>query len=447
MKQSRNQSIPYALAIVAATLLAGCAVSNEGAIDYRRAEAIPLTGRSSDPISPAPLLRKDLAGDDHAHIEKQDSISIRLREGFLRNCNERLPSPLRGFHKNCEIAILFKAFELTGGQDFNFKPGAEKDARLVYFSNDVQPNQFFNLHNMPVYGPLDYTGRPIGIDIWILEIDAEDKQAVAILRTLASIGAKAYAPSAPILGVLDQLGSALLSSGTDDVEFRFSMVLDPRGGNGGTLYSAAEAGDYIFIRQDDRSKPTDWHELQMDHNTGRVWKMKKDGKPELYQDNTYLTVQILKNAGSDDVSLAQNTYGDFRTALDNDATEKAANLEKALIPELEKLALKRVQIKNFNRAQKLYESIVARRQVAATKDLAKQDAFDLYQILKNSAAKLKSTDPKEQKQSDLSSDQIDTLLRKLRVLAKVSDKSDLDKFTQEGFPQMAFDAFVKLVVS
>ena len=41
------------------------------------------------------------------------------------------------------------------GADFKFEPGAERDARIVYFSPDVEPGQHFNLHNMPVYGPIE----------------------------------------------------------------------------------------------------------------------------------------------------------------------------------------------------------------------------------------------------------------------------------------------------
>lgn len=450
------------LIVPAIVSLTACAFSNEGAVDFRRADPF----RSSDghdhlrkarkerqnitatksaasseqlPVHPVPLLHKDLpSGELQARIEPKDKISIRLRDGFLRNCNERRPSVMRGLKKNCEIAILLKTFEFTAGQDFNFKPGAEKDARLVYFSKDVQPGQFFNLHNLPVYGPIEYTGRPIGIDIWVLEIDAEDQQAVALLRTLASIGAKAYAPAAPVLAVLDQLGSALLSSGTDDVEFRYTMVLDPAGGYNGTVYSAAEAGDYVFIREDRRDTITDWRRLQLDHNTGRVWKHGEDGRLSHYNENTYLTVQVLRNAGSEDISLAQNTYGEFRAAIDKDATDKVANL-KGFTEELQKLATKRVQIRNFNRAQKLYESMIARSDTSDTLALAKQDAYDLYQLLKSSAGK---------EDGDLARDQVSSLLSKLRALAKVDAETEIASFsnTENGFGKLEFKDFVSLVV-
>lgn len=441
----------YLLLAGVAVFVSACAFSNEGAVEFRRAEpyrpnnaaASLKVGASTTspaaPVYPVPLLRKDISsGELQARIDVKDKVSIRLRDGFLRNCNERMLSPLRGFNKNCEIAILFKAFELGAGQDFNFKPGAEKDARVVYFSNDVQPGQFFNLHNLPVYGPLEYEGRPLGIDIWIIEIDAEDHQSAALLRKLATIGATAHAPAAPVLAVLDQLGSALLASGTDDVEFRYTMVLDPSGGYSGTAYSSAEAGDYVFVREDHRESTTDWHNLQLDHNTGRIWKRTQTGALELYRDNTYLTVQVLRNAGSVDVALAQNTYGEFRAALEKEATTKVAALEP-VFTELQKIATRRVYIRNFNRAQQLYERMLERTVASDTRPLAKQDAFDFHRLLQDSINKA---------DGDLVADQVEVLLSKLRTLAMVSTADEMKAFenSKEGFGKITFDQFVKLVV-
>lgn len=428
----------------AVVVLSGCAFSNEGAVDFRRADPydpkeLPKV-QGTAKIHAVPLSDKDrTSGNSATRIDRQDKISIRLRDGYLNRCNERLRNPLRNFKQNCEIAILFKAFELSATSDFNFKPGSERDARLVYFSKDVQPGQYFNFHNLPVYGPIEYTGKPIGIDVWILEIDAEDQQAVALLRTLASVGAKAYAPAAPILPILDQLGAALLSSGADDVEMRYTMVLDPANGFNGAVYSTAEAGDYVFIREHIRDHLTDWSRLSLDHNTGRVW-VRQDGavNPVPYRENTYLTIQILRNAGTEDVALAQNTYGDFRAAIEKEAIDKADQVRR-FGEELEVLAMKRVHIRNFNRLQVLYERMIGRS--AGDQALAKQDAFDLYQQLKTAITAIAANDPK--KPPDISADQVNAMLSKLRALAKAADEATINKFTQSGFAAMQFDDFSK----
>lgn len=431
-------------------------MSNEGGVDYRKAQAVTpkdlekfhVDAQRTDAIPQllSPLQRKDVElKTAEATIIKLDKVSIRLRDGYLRDCNESWRNPLRKFAKNCEIGILFRAFELGEGQDFNFKPGAERDARLVYFSHDVQPGQFFNLHNMPVYGPIAYQGRPLGIDVFIIEIDAEHQQAFALLKALGSAGAKAFAPASPVLSVLDSLGASLLSSGTDDIEFRYSFVLDPGGGYKGTLYATAEAGDYVLIRTEDRSQQIEWNNLFLDHNTGRVW-VNRGNRMELFRDQTYLTVQVLRNAGSENVSLAQNTYGEFRDALERDSTDKATKLEEGLMKSLGELAEKRVQIRAFNAAQKKFEQMQG---ACGGSDEAawKREAFDLLEQVKESVtilAKCESEKPKPCR-SDLSGEQVDYLLRRMRERPDVKDEVDLKKFTREGFPALQFDDFARMM--
>lgn len=453
--------------------LDGCAISNEGAIDYRKAELIkpasdaqkavstgPGSSLNDRPLYPAILERKDFeakAGD--AVIETMDKVSIHLRGGFLSGCNDKpISNPVRMLGrsewwqinsivwKNCEIAILFRAFEMSEGSDFNFKPGSHRDARLVYFSHDVQVNQFFNLHNLPVYGPLDYSGKPIGIEIFIIEVDIENREMFSLLKSLAAIGAKAYAPADPVLGVMDKIGSTLMSSGTDDIEYRYTMVLDPSGGYKGVAYSTAEAGDYVFIRREDRTSEPEWSQLVLDHNTGRVWKKKDENNDyELYRDDTYMTVQIRRNAGTADVALAQNTYGAFRDALEGreqteDQEQTQTNQTQTnqtqtrltrLIEDLKQLVVHRERIKNFNRAQKLYEDMVFLAKRSENEYLAKQAAFELYKLLQDSIKKLNNK--KKDGPSKLSRRQVKYLLEKLRRRARVDTADEMEKYSIDKF--------------
>lgn len=456
------------LALVAcagAIAASGCmSLSDEGGADYRKAQpanadqvkafntviqgSSSTTPAASAPVLLTPLLRKDMElPGDGAAIAKLDKVSIRLRDGFLKDCNETWRSPRRNFDKNCEIGILFRTFELGEGNDFNFKPGAEREARLVYFSHDVRPGQFFNLHNLPVYGPIEFHGRPLGIDTFIIEIDAEDQQAFAVFKSLASAGAKAFAPAAPILGLLDGLGSSLLNSGTDDVQYRYSFVLDPSGGYKGTVYATAEAGDYVFIRTQNRDLQVEWKDLFLDHNTGRVWTT-RNGTAELFRDHTYLSVQVLKNAGSEDVSLAQNTYGDFRDALEHDATEKASKLATGLQPILEAAALKRVQVRAFNDAQKKFERMVA--DCDGSQEGWQRTAFDLLQQTKESVNGLSCAPAAGARPvaTDLSQAQVDYLLKRMRDRSKAQTEAQLDAFNlgcNTKYGAMDFPAFATLM--
>lgn len=468
-------------------LLSSCALSDEGAIDYRKSESSSVecrqksvdnvlagltsqavTGCTAKPpqpvknntVTPVRLVRKDIQ-NTKAIIEKNSKITIRLREGFLGHCTELLRNPLRSFNKNCEIAIIFKAFELGDG-DFNFSPNAIRDGRVVYFSHDVTPGQFLNLHNMPVYGPLDFNGKPIGIDIYVVEVDAEDNQAQSLMKTLAKVGASFYPPSQVALGVLDKLGGALLQGNTDDINFRYSMVLDPLGGYHGMAYATTEAGNYAFIREDERDKSTPWDDLWLDENNGRIYN--KDGS--LYRDNTYLVMQINRNAGTDAVQLAQNTYGPFRDALEKDQTERAQAIETALMPTLKTLAIQRVHIRNFAKAQKLLEVVRGMDFSPETPDTtAQRSAFDLFHLIMRSTEKLtansKNEDgiscvsafaeaPKkdETAESDLSGEQVDYLLNSLSIHVGAASDQEQKKFScakTVGFASFTYDDFLTLL--
>ena len=312
-----------ALAGLGLCALAGCAVSNEGAVDYRKAEILrpalsaapirdrghrarargrrapwcrrrrrrPRPARGARPHSTA----RRCAGDDprRADRDKQDSISIHLRTAFLKDFEAIIGHPLRGFRPNGEIAIVVKAFEFGKGKDFKFGPDAVREGRLVFYSPDVDKGQILNFNNLPVYGPITYEGNPIGIDISVIEIDAEDAQVAALLGTLATIGAQAYPPAAPVLPVLNALGKALLNGDMNDTEMRFTLMLDPGAGYAGVSHPTVEAGDYVFVKEDNRIATTPWHELEVDTNTGRVYR-----NGSAYVDNTYLTFQINKNLSS-----------------------------------------------------------------------------------------------------------------------------------------------------
>ena len=289
---------------------------------------------------------------------------------------------------------------------------------------------------MPVYGPIDFNGKPIGIDIFIVEIDAEDNQTQALLKTLATAGAKAYPPAQPVLAVLNQLGDALLKGRTDDIEFRYSMVLDPARGYRGMAYAVAEAGNYVFVREQTRDKTTEWESLVLNENDGRLYHR---GSNALYRDTSYLSVQINRNAGNEEVQLAQNTYGAFRKALEDDQTERAERLSAVLLPTLNQLALDRVQIRNFSKARSLLEQVRAAGRTTQEHLLA---ANTLYELMKRSIAQLNPasivvTDitscaglvqrQTQSVESDLSGEQLDFLNA---ALARRAVASDANAFNQ-----------------
>jgi hypothetical protein len=219
------------------------------------------------------------------------------------------------------------------------------------------------------------------------------------------------------------------------------------GGYKGTTYATAEAGDYVFIRTKNRDLQIEWKDLFLDHNTGRIWKT-SNGKTELFRDHTYLTVQILKNAGSDDVVLAQNQYGEFRDAFQRDATDKAKKIEDGLLPLLEAAALKRVQVRAFNTAQKRFERMVA--DCGQEEAGWERSAYDLFTQTKESVTGL-SCEPvagAKAPKTDLSQMQVDYLLKRMRDRSKAKTEAEILSFEpgcKANFTAMKFETFAALM--
>ena len=170
----RNRASGVVLLLLALAV-SGCALSDEGAVDYRRGDIKQAaTPGRKDLYQTRALKGKNLKTDlQNAKFSKMDSVSINIQQAFIRDCFDLALNPLRGFRKNCEIAIIANVFEFGNGADFNFSEEGLKDGRIVFYSGDVYPGQFLNFNNLPVYGPIQYSGNPLGIMFAIVEIDAE----------------------------------------------------------------------------------------------------------------------------------------------------------------------------------------------------------------------------------------------------------------------------------
>ena len=445
-------------------MVAGCAITDEGAVSYRIAEPLPPGKRSSrideiheqsivlttsnpnllvDPVMPLRLARQDL-GMPSAAIRNGDSITVRLRHVYVNDCSAFPFSPQRVFSNfaiarpNCEEAVLVNAFEMTKGKSFPIGPTAKNDARVIFFSTDVEggnalgaEGQNLNFDNMPIYGPITYNGGPFALDLYVIEIDAETPQIKALLGTLASLGSIVYAPASPALGVLNTIGGALLDGEQDDTDFRFSAVFDsypdtvedPQG------HAWLEEGNYVFVREQDRQQQTPWTELLFDDNTGKIYKKAADdsNSREEYRDNTYIVIQILKNLPAKDIDQQQVLFSDFRADLKARAEAEAELIKTAA----NAVAKDLTHIANFDAARQALNSIekyCARKKrgdVRSDADAdAKRHAFDLVGLI---AARAPAQGDKEQ--PSLSPEQVQILLRRMRVLANPTDDAALQLYS------------------
>lgn len=276
----------YMMSLV--SMLAACSGVHldEGAINYRKTP--PAERTTSEP-----MLKKyhdNNNAENRITSADNDTIAVYLQQAFIADFHEEA-NPLRG--EQCppsegdeqlpacadvrgEIAIVARVFELNKDKDFLFKSDTARKGRVIYYGDDVRKYQFLNLSYLPIYGPIKYNGRPLGIQLYIIEIDQQDEKLTSLLSTLASIGTTALAPSSNVLAILDTLGSSLIADSGDDIHFKYSATLMPYHPSVKGHYPILESGHYVFLRRHDRrdndgSKESNiWNSVYLDREEGRL---------------------------------------------------------------------------------------------------------------------------------------------------------------------------------
>ncbi|MDO8454568.1 MAG: hypothetical protein Q7S59_08375, partial [Sulfurimonas sp.] len=454
-----------AITLVFIEMFSGCAIRNEGKVDFRRTNtSLSLIENSStnelvkcntEQSSFLELTVKNvsLRKDKDTRFMVGDSLSLHLRSAYIADFSE-LISPREMFTRQRgkaigEIAIVANAFEETNGNELSFED--TRAGRVVFYSDDVNKGQFLNFNNMPIYGPLNYIGSPFAFRIAIFELDTESKQSKMMLNTIAQAGSTAYPPSSPVLKILNGIGESLLSGDQTDTEFRYTMVLDSKSGSNKTNHFTLEVGNYIFVRMEDRTKNVNWDELFFDENEAKLyWKDKYVGekialpydantktvsidkrdvkhlcnedincskssskKRQEYTDGTYIVVEITKNVSNIGVELAQNNFGNLIATLEEKDRKNAANFQ-SIKDSLTYAAVKRSQIYNFHKAKEILSSLENNTTVVAQK---KADVKELLEMIsdsvdENGTAKYINISSTTQNVK-LSKDEIDYVMSKL----------------------------------
>lgn len=330
--------------------LVACSHVDTGEIDYRRAEkpqdisgkivgydtGCPpqqtrdfVTPRGASPVQPGELQCPPLLGGKlfrkntavGAAIAKNDVYSIRLEHGLIAAMTEPSFAPSRfltGKRLDLaigEIVILANVFEFGDG------PGTARsfadltdlsEVKVVYYSPDVERRQDLNFSNIPLKAPATYNGNPVGLQIIVLELDRMSSQMQSLLKTLAGLGQQSnLAPGGQAGALLLKVGTSMLTQNNDDTIFEYRFVLDPADGSISAQSAPFEAGRYVLKRTDDRTKDQIWRNLEVDHNTGRLFQMPADppkSERSPYTDDTYFTINVIKHP----VGTKPSDYG-FKT--------------------------------------------------------------------------------------------------------------------------------------
>jgi hypothetical protein len=394
----KSNLIASVLALVSATLsLSGCALIDEGAIDYRRAEIQDATTPAApgDEVSPAKLVEKYQPISDEfldAYITKDDFYQVTLKQGVIKDFEE-----LFGQLDDGEVAVVATVFEVGDlaedgtARTINFSPNAVQSARVIYYSGDVERGQPLNLSQLPIYGPIQYhQGNSLVIQLYGIELDQISDRTKSLIKELARLGASAATVAAsPAAGqgvdVLTNLAMAFLNGNHDDVMFRYDMTLASQFQSRFVPQDYLTEGERVFVRQDDRQVPIDWSSLTLDRMSGRLLKNGQE-----FRDSSYMIVDVVKLRNATG-ALSQVSLRNL-SALITDL-QQADQLNEAELAALSKSIDTLVQTATAERkietaAQQAFDPVVPRgvRKAAATsllqdfqKSLQADAAHKVYQ--------------------------------------------------------------------
>lgn len=270
------------------TLLAtgGCAGLNEGMTDIRFAAGDTWSVAESE--------------GSGAVISRDSVVLITLQQIYIHSFDELRIAPQRVFLGGSVLDARGQIAVLVG------LPGASgpsssldvKDHFVVFYSNDVAEGQILNVRNQRVFGPTRITDPRFEMDFVVLELDRTSDQDAALIRSLAEWGQTVGAVSGPGIGVLTDLGEALLAP-HDDVEMRFRFTFDLGDRPGARL--PMRTGLYAIIRSEDRNirieegtRNPDWPDVCINRDTARLHKRAADGScsSALFSDRSYLVFNV-----------------------------------------------------------------------------------------------------------------------------------------------------------
>ena len=336
--------------IILALLISACAHVDTGQVDYRVADPFkpataPVRG-PQDCMTPSCPWNADLNrkyASSQEPFELKNVYSVELVQAFIgKNLLEGHVLG-RQFGKRGEYAILANAFEFAadGSAKFIQAPeyGGENESanstklKLVYFGDDVAKFQPFNFSNIPLMPRAEYGGGSVGIQIVVMEIDAQSSQVRSLLGTLAAFGKNATPGPPQATKILFDLGDSLMKGSQDDRLFDYRFVLSNGASVGvdGSLGPSATfvPGRYVLRRLDQRTKTMRWDDLKFNYNTGRLYRS-VNGKYDEVRDEFYLVLNVKKYPdGTAAEKYEFSDWTEFRTVIQNAANAKGEQLDTA----------------------------------------------------------------------------------------------------------------------
>lgn len=210
---------------------------------------------------------------------------------------------------------------------------SDVELKLVYFSDDVQRRQALSFSNIPLRSRAAYGGGSIGIQLVVMEVDAQAGPVSSLLKTLARFGQQALPGPGEAKDILFDLGESLLSGSQDDKLLEYRFVLSGGGEDARAMQATFAPGRYVVRRMQKRDVDMGWGALRLDHNTGRLYRQSTtpnaDGAYQEVRDDLYMVLNVRRYPdGTKPEYYVQKDWSTFRDAFQAAADAKAAPLDK-----------------------------------------------------------------------------------------------------------------------
>lgn len=366
------RQVAFSFAFIALT---ACSHVDTGQIDYRIADTPTAsttramikegtdgcTGEIAapcDPLLPSRVIRRYMPDPKTGwdSIRTGDVYSIEIEQGMVGK--NILEGKVLGaqFGNTAEIAVLANVFEFASQSsdaasrrflEAGEYPGKADDQsdvelKLVYFGDDVRRHQAFNFSNIPLRARSSYAGGSIGIQIVVMEVDAQAGPVASLLTTLARFGQQIVPGPGEAKDILLDLGESLLAGSKDDKLFEYRFVLSAGGADAHAVQATFAPGRYVLRRSQIRDGDMDWANLRLDNNTSRLFQKSAaakdagsgrgtggDGAYKEVRDDLYLVLNVRRYpTGTAPEFYLQKDWADYRGALQMAADAKAAPIDK-----------------------------------------------------------------------------------------------------------------------
>jgi hypothetical protein len=152
-----------------------------------------------------------------AVVTKGDIVTLTLNGSFLRHLQEA-----KGGVPH--ILVYAEVFD-----DASDNP-ATSFTKVIHDFQGAPEQTLLTFADRPIYGPTPFTGFPLRVRLYVVELDREQKQVASrIIDAAGRVGAQ-YAPTAaPFIGIGIEIAQLINALNRDDFELRFDLTFYPAG--------------------------------------------------------------------------------------------------------------------------------------------------------------------------------------------------------------------------